>query len=193
MDREIARIKSRYREARYVGISDGASDYLPWLKGHTTTQILDFWHVSEYIHAAAAAISRRKSEQEAWIEESCHALKHDHGAARRILAQLQEAALKSQSQRAAQALAKAVSYFENNLERMNYASYRKSHLPIGSGVTEAACKALVKQRMCGSGMKWRHLGAESVLRLRALTMSCERWEEFWRQVAIFGFSKLPAA
>lgn len=37
---------------------------------------------------------------------------------------------------------------------MHYARYRAQGLPIGSGVTEAACKTLVKQRLCGSGMKW---------------------------------------
>jgi hypothetical protein len=34
MDEEITRIKSKYKDARYVGISDGATDYLPWLKRH---------------------------------------------------------------------------------------------------------------------------------------------------------------
>jgi len=29
---------------------------------------------------------------------------------------------------------------------MNYAQYREKKYPIGSGVTEAACKTLVKQR-----------------------------------------------
>ena len=37
---------------------------------------------------------------------------------------------------------------------MNYAVFAAMSLPIGSGVTEAACKTLVKQRLCGSGMQW---------------------------------------
>jgi hypothetical protein len=41
--------------------------------------------------------------------------------------------------------------------------------PIGSGVTEAACKVIVKQRLCGSGMKWTEDGASVVLSLRALS------------------------
>jgi len=32
-------------------------------------------------------------------------------------------------------------------------------IAIGSGVTEAACKTIVKQRLCQSGMKWLELGA----------------------------------
>jgi hypothetical protein len=190
MDEEIARIKANYPAARYVGISDGASDYLPWLKGHTTTQVLDFWHVTEYIHAAAPAVHARKSEREAWIDAACHELKHEHGAAERILAQFKTAAMERKlPAKQKKDLQAAISYFENNLGRMNYASYRKSHLPIGSGVTEAACKSVVKTRMCGAGMKWKQSGADCVLTLRALSLTLARWEEFWRNVAKFGLTK----
>ena len=41
---------------------------------------------------------------------------------------------------------------------MDYASLVAQALPIGSGVTEAACKMIVKQRLCQSGMKWRQKG-----------------------------------
>ena len=37
--------------------------------------------------------------------------------------------------------------------RMNYPPLVAAGVPIGSGVTEAACKVLVKQRLCGSGMQ----------------------------------------
>ena len=97
MDQEIARIKRNYPGARYVGISDGASDYLPWLKEHTTTQVLDFWHVTEYIHTAAAAVHAGNSGRETWIERSCHELKHEHGAAARILEQFRAAACRKMS------------------------------------------------------------------------------------------------
>jgi hypothetical protein len=30
-------------------------------------------------------------------------------------------------------------------------------------VTEAACKTLVKQRLCASGMRWKHKGAKIIL------------------------------
>lgn len=72
---------------------------------------------------------------------------------------------------------------------MNYASYRKSHVPIGSGVTEAACKTVVKQRLCGSGMKWKHSGADDVLTLRAITRSDGAWDAFWKRLDKFGTSK----
>jgi hypothetical protein len=49
---------------------------------------------------------------------------------------------------------------------MNYYVMVQQALPIGSGVTEAACKMIVKQRLCQSGMKWNEKGASIILSLR---------------------------
>ena len=51
---------------------------------------------------------------------------------------------------------------------MNHATCQAMKFPIGSGVTEAACKTPVKARLCGSGMKWTRPGAQTVLTLHAL-------------------------
>ena len=190
MDAEVARVKQRFADARYVGVSDGASDFLPWLKEHTTTQVLDFWHVTEYINKAAVAVHRGKDARQQWIDNACHDLKHKHGAAREILKQLQGARKNKLGAQTRKNLEETITYFQNNLGRMNYASYRKTHLPIGSGVTEAACKTIVKQRMCGSGMTWKQSGANDVLTLRALTCTGGAWETFWTRLDKFGVSKL---
>ena len=50
---------------------------------------------------------------------------------------------------------------------------------IGSGVTEAGCKVIIKQRLCQAGMRWKEKGCASVLRLRALNRTEGRWEQFW--------------
>jgi hypothetical protein len=62
-----------------------------------------------------------------------------------------------------------------------------AHEPIGSGVTEAACKVLVKQRLCGSGMRWKEPGAAAVLSVRCLTYTTGRWSQFWRRIDQNGF------
>lgn len=188
MDEEIKRVKMKYIGVRYVGLTDGATDFRPWIEGHTTTRILDFWHVTEYINGAAAAIHRNRGLRSQWIDDACHDLKHDHGVARKILDEFIAASSnKKLSSGVREKLEAAISYFQNNLDRMNYASYRKSHLPIGSGVTEAACKTVVKQRMCGSGMSWKKIGADAVLTLRALALTKSRWAEFWENAAKYGF------
>jgi hypothetical protein len=70
---------------------------------------------------------------------------------------------------------------------MDYARRVQAKLPIGSGVTEAACKTLVKMRLCRSGAKWREEGAAIVLSLRALSYTAGRWEQFWAKVDRYGF------
>ena len=55
----------------------------------------------------------------------------------------------------------ALTYFQNKQPLMNYALHLEQNLPIGSGVTEAACKTIVKQRLCCEGMKWKEAGATS--------------------------------
>jgi hypothetical protein len=54
-------------------------------------------------------------------------------------------------------------------------------------VTEAACKVLVKQRLCGSGMRWKERGAAAVLSVRCLTYTPGRWDQFWARVDRSGF------
>ncbi len=58
---------------------------------------------------------------------------------------------------------------------------------IRSGVTEAACQVLVKQRLCGPGMRWKERGAAAVLSLRCLTYTAGRWDQFWSRIDRSGF------
>ena len=69
-------------------------------------------------------------------------------------------------------------YFRGNRHRMRYADTEARHLPIGSGVVEAACKTLVTQRLKRSGMRWRHAGGQAILTLRAL-LQCARFDQAW--------------
>ena len=53
----------------------------PFLGRHTTIQVTDFWHVSQYLAGAAEALyprTRQKCLQEKadWLEASCQRLKH---------------------------------------------------------------------------------------------------------------------
>lgn len=54
---------------------------------------------------------------------------------------------------------------------MNYHEYRRRHLPIGSGVTEAACKTVFTQRFKESGMTWGLEGGAVILKLRLAKLS----------------------
>lgn len=88
-----------------------------------------------------------------------------------------------------EALTAGITYFTNNIgkSRMNYAKHVALNHVIGSGVTEAACKTIVKQRLCQSGMRWKDKGAKAILSLRALVKSSGRWGQFWNKVNQWGF------
>lgn len=188
MEREITHIKKLYPEALYIGVADGAADNWPFLNSHTTRQVTDFWHATEYLADAAEVIFSAKNEQsqkKEWLDDRCHRLKHKKGAAGRILQELKEKAQGMRGKSRKEKLLKAISYFTNQKSRMSYYALVQEALPIGSGVTEAACKMIVKQRLCQSGMKWREKGASIILSLRTLERS-NRWDQFWGKVSQFG-------
>jgi hypothetical protein len=80
----------------------------------------------------------------------------------------------------------SITYLENHKSKMRFSKSVDKNLPIGSGVTEAGCKVIVKQRMCGSSMKWKDEGASTVLRLRTLNYTKDRWDQFWQKVDRYG-------
>lgn len=188
MEKEIKEYKQRYPGVKWVGVADGAHDHWPWLKKFTDQQILDFFHATGYLKGAAQGVCTSIKKQTVWIEENAHNLKHKAGTAKKILKQMEEA-LESRrlGKVVKEELSRSISYFTNYQGQMKYASYRKQKLPIGSGITEAACKSLVKQRMCGSGMKWKSQGASVILSLRGLIQTNGRWEQFWQKLSRFGF------
>ncbi len=49
---------------------------------------------------------------------------------------------------------KAYRYIQCRTSYLKYHDYKRNHLPIGSGVTEAACKTVFTQRLKLSGMRW---------------------------------------
>lgn len=188
MEGELQRYQQRYPNAVWLGLADGAHDQWTWLAGFAEKLILDFWHAASYLEGAAAGVCAARSLRTPWFEESRRRLKEEPGGAKALLKEM-KLALRRRSPKgeARKKLEAAISYFANHLSKMDYSRYRADHLPIGSGVTEAACKTVVKQRMCGSGMKWKESGASTVLRLRSLVLTTGRWEQFWSKVSRFGF------
>jgi hypothetical protein len=89
LTREIERTKIRFPSAHYLGVADGAKENWEFLKPHTDEQILDFWHATEYLTKVADAIFPKKTKERIeWLEDRCHRLKHNHGAASRLLTEM---------------------------------------------------------------------------------------------------------
>lgn len=190
MEREIERVKAAFPQARYVGLADGAKGNWEFLGRHTEVQVIDFWHAAEYLSDAAGVLfARTPGAKRPWVEAACHRLKHEPGAARQLIKDLKRLAAEKGVPLDHPAVEAALTYFTNQSKagRMDYPPLVQSHIPIGSGVTEAACKVLVKQRLCGSGMKWKEPGAAAVLSVRCLTYTDERWSQFWGKIDQYGF------
>ena len=81
----------------------------------------------------------------------------------------------------------AITYLVNNKGKMVYHKNVSANIPIGSGVTEAACKVIVKQRMCKGSAKWKEQGASVVLTLRSLHTTGKRWAQLWGKYSQHGF------
>ncbi len=194
MEQEIEHVKKHYPKANYLGIADGARDNWSFLKEHTDKQLIDFYHATEYLAKVAEAAYPEKTskpEKKAWLEERCHQLKHEPGAALFLLEEMKKLKRKKKLRREVREnLDAALTYFTNNYAMMNYHEHVKEKLPIGSGVTEAACKTLIKQRFCKSGMRWKDTGMRVVLSLRQLIQTGTRWKQFWDKVNHYGVPAL---
>jgi hypothetical protein len=190
LEAEIGRARAKCPDAHYVGIADGAKGNWEFLGRHTDVQVTDFWHAAEYLGKAAVVVYRGQPRtREAWLEEACRRLKHEPGGAEWVLKRLRTLARERPWAKGHEDVQAAITYFANQsgAGRMDYAARVAVNEPIGSGVTEAACKVIVKQRLCGSGMKWTEAGAAVVLSLRALSHTPERWDQFWSKVDRWGF------
>ncbi|MEM1122056.1 MAG: hypothetical protein AAGJ18_16520 [Bacteroidota bacterium] len=186
---EIDRIKSLVSKADYIGLADGAKDNWTFLESYTEVSILDFWHASEYLTLASKAASRSAYEHNQWLENARHTLRHELQGATKLLEQMKRFRRKPKlSKVAKESLEKAITYFTNHKHQMDYARLSQANYPIGSGVTEAACKVIVKERLCQLGMKWKLDGAQSTLTIRALYHSDGRWNQFWNNVDLFEFN-----
>jgi hypothetical protein len=190
MEGEVEQVKKLYPKAKYIGIADGAKDNWPFLEKHCNELVLDFYHATEYLTKVAEMLyPEEKEKKEEFLEVRCHELKHESGAPLKLLEEMKRmrGSLGKAEKKAENPLEVSITYFENNHQLMKYAAHVEKKWPIGSGVTEAACKTLIKQRFCGSGMQWKTEGASMVLSLRTLVLTEGRWEQFWSKVNQFGF------
>jgi hypothetical protein len=185
--REIETIKKSYKGKTCIGVADGAVDNWKFLQPVVDVQILDFFHASEYLAKVSNAAFKRKYEGKEWLQQSCHTLKHEADGAKILLKEIKSLLKKKISSEKKEEINKAITYFTNHLEQMNYASYLSQNLPIGSGVIEAACKVIIKQRMCNSGMRWTDDGAKNILVLRCFNETDGKWEQFWNKITRRGY------
>lgn len=189
LDRLAESFKLKYPKADFVGVADGAKDNWSFLNRHTDVQTIDFWHAAEYLSLASEVLHpKNKRAKEEWYVAKRHNLKHKHHTAAKVITELNNYIKNNKVTKTNKEKAnKVITYYENNRKMMNYPDRIKNNQPMGSGVTEAACKVIVKQRLCKSGAKWKNKGAGVVLSLRCLSRSDGYWEQFWGKINQYGF------
>ncbi len=133
--------------------------------------VIDYYHVCDYIFKLSETLFTEASKAQAWARKMCRWLKTKPNAIYRIL----HSAAAIRSRRivlGSKALYRqAYDYLRKRARHLDYRRYRHDHLPIGSGVTEAACKTVFTQRMKQSGMTWNLDSGQSIVDLRVIHLS----------------------
>ncbi len=185
-EREILLVKNDCPKAHYTGVADGASDNWTFLDKYTTTSTLDFWHGAEYLTPVSKVVHTATAKQTEWFNNARHQLRHEKDGAEELLKEMKTLRKKRISKIKREKLEQSITYFTNHYHQMNYVECVEQGLPIGSGVTEAACKVIVKERLCCSGMMWKEPAAQAVLDIRCLTHTELRWKQFWEFIDKYG-------
>jgi hypothetical protein len=132
------------------------------------TWSVDFFHAAERITVLAEAIFGFTPAAKAWAEKQRKILKTKSNGAVRVV-QAARALRRSRGLRQdRRKFGEALAYLWKYREYLAYARYKRNGLPIGSGVTEAACKTIFTQRFKLSGMRWQKDSGQNVLDLRII-------------------------
>lgn len=129
-------------------------------------QILDWFHACEYLTPVAKVVFRSQERQKAWVEQMKEWLWK--GKIADVIAACQAYVNPEIEEDPAQ---RAVTYYQNNRQRMKYPEYRKQGYHIGSGTIESAAKQIGTQRMKVARAIWNEESARKVAKARAAYLS----------------------
>jgi hypothetical protein len=170
---EIAR-RGFFQAKQVCAVQDGAEWIQHFVDAYRedTVRILDFYHAAEYLSEIATVVRNAGIHlKDTWLEEQCHALKHQGPA--KVLEEVSRL-LKEHPQ--GEDLAALANYLRKREKLMQYPLFQRQGWPIGSGSAESANVCVVQSRLKGPGMHWERQNVNPMLALR--TGACnDRWEE----------------
>jgi hypothetical protein len=172
------------RAEQWIGLTDGGNGLENFVRTNfprDVVLILDFWHAAEYLRELAQQLHANDEEARQHLHQQwCRIMKQEGGQA--IIAHLEQVPLPPRQSAARDKQEETLTYFRNNVHRMDYPSYLAQGWLIGSGAVESACKTVVGQRLKLAGMRWREEGTDAICHLRALLKSEPRqWQAFWQR------------
>jgi hypothetical protein len=154
-----------------IFLGDGADWIWGLVQEHypEAVQIVDWFHATEYIAPVANAAFDDEDRRQTWIKHVRTDLwKGDLEAVIAAFDRLTD------HPPASEPASKALTYFTNNRQRMNYPEYRAKGYQIGSGTIESGCKQIVTQRLKVAGAIWEHDNAITTAKARAALLS-DQW------------------
>jgi hypothetical protein len=159
-------------------VGDGA----PWIADQVEEQfgaqgsyLLDFYHVCDYLSAAAKAVVGEPA-QGPWMEEQKTRLKTQQVGQllQALRAHLEDAGVADGEAPVRQ----CHRYLSQRDDQLHYQRAIEQGLPIGSGEIESAHRYIVQQRLKRPGAWWRADNAEHMLALR-LKRANRQWSDYW--------------
>lgn len=171
-------------ERQVVVLVDGEERQLQKIKREaksrkwSMTIVLDLIHVLHYLWMAASALCKAQASETECAVQS-YLLMLLTGSARKVAATLERLATERElSAEERKPVDKCVAYLMKNRKYLKCRKYLAKGYPIATGVIEGACRHLVQDRMGITGARWDLLGAEAILRLRALWTNGD-WDAYW--------------
>ncbi len=184
LEQELFAVLRERPELNVIFASDGAApqwEALASIKnrlpanfsGHTMN-LVDAFHVAEYVQDAANAIEGTDSPEARVLAATWRETlkEHDDGA-EKVLRSMRARLSTVETDGRRQELTTAINYVANQNEanRMNYAEARRRNYPIGTGITEAAAKTIAGVRMKRAGSRFSQHGGQTVMTFRAAVLS----------------------
>jgi len=160
-------------------VSDGAAWIIKQAQaqfGAQATYVVDFYHVSEYLAAAAQVAAPQGARS--WLHKQQDRLKANQ--VELVLAQLAPFAEPSSVVDREAPVRVCLRYLKNHLEHLDYQTAIAAGLPIGSGEIESGHRTVIQSRLKISGAWWAVENAAKMLALR-VTRANGEWESYWKQ------------
>jgi hypothetical protein len=174
--RETALQAGLHDQAFVHGVGDGA----PWIVdkfgenfGQQGRYLIDFYHVSEYLAAAAPTVAAKGKEQSWRQRQQGRLLNNQSEKVLRSMEPHQEIATAAETP-----VRDACRYLRERQNHLDYVAARHHQLPIGSGEIESGHRHVIQQRLKLSGAWWKEINLEPMLQLRVARAN-HLWESYW--------------
>ena len=152
--------------------------------------IVDFYHAAARLTTMAEAIFGEVREAAAWSAKMRKLLKQPNGAARVLWSAAKLRANRGLRSGKKKDFEQAYNYLRTRTKHLRYAECQRLGLPLGSGITEAACKTIYASRLKLSGMRWTNAGAQTILTLRIILLS-GAWTDAYAATLTSDTTNLP--